>query len=264
MDVFQRMNDAMKKAKESYVTIPIEGNETVQKVLDYLEKTNGDKNLKNNLKTLTIQKYPYLNKEQPDGNYNPHNNTITINKEEALLHELIHCASTKDYDNDGVLSITYPNDFDKDIIITGKSFNEGFCDYLSKKIDPSYELRYPLESLIVERIIDKYGAEPLHYFLNSDSKRFHEFIDDNNLNSLLTDLDNYTNLFSESTKMIPDEDNLKVFYNSYQNIMTNDLKNILDEDKINDLEEDFFNTSIGAQTNYLLYQHEVKNSKKKK
>ena len=100
--------------------------------------------------------------------------------------------------------------------------------------------------------------------MNSDSKRFHEFIDDNNLNSLLTDLDNYTNLFSESTKMIPDEDNLKTFYNSYQNIMTNDLKNILDEDKINDLEEDFFNTSIGAQTNYLLYQHEVKNSKKKK
>ena len=254
----------MKKAQESYTKVPIEDNETIQKVLNYLEKIGEAENFKNNLKTLTIQKNTYLNNKQPDGNYNPHNNTITINKEEALLHELIHCASTKDYDNEGVLLITYPNDFDKDIIITGKSFNEGLCDYLSKEIDPSYELRYPLEELIVERIIDKYGAEIIHYFLNSDSKRFHEFINDNNLDSLLTDLDNYTNLFSESTKMIPDEESLKSFYNSYQNIMTNDLKFVLDEEKIKDLEDDFFNTSIGAQTNYVLYQHEVNKSKKKK
>ena len=174
MDIFQKMNDAMKKAQESYTKVPIEDNETIQKVLNYLEKIGEAENFKNNLKTLTIRKNTYLNNKQPDGNYNPHSNTITINKEEALLHELIHCASTKDYDNEGVLLITYPNDFDKDIIITGKSFNEGLCDYLSKEIDPSYELRYPLEELIVERIIDKYGAEIIHYFLNSDSKRFHE------------------------------------------------------------------------------------------
>ena len=264
MDVFQRMNDAMKKAKESYTKIPVEGNPTVKLVLDYLEKIGESDNFKNNLKTLVIQKNAYLNPDQPDGNYNPHSNIITINKEEALIHELIHCASCKDYDNEGVLLIKYPNDFDKDLILSGKSFNEGFCDYLSKEIDPNYELRYPLEALIVEKIIDKYGAEVIHCFLNSDPKKFHEFMNNNNLSPLLDDLDNYNDLFSESTNMIPDEEKLKSFSETYHQIINHDLKELLNKEEINELEEEFFKTSIGTQTNYLLYKHEVNNSKKKK
>ncbi|MBQ6538951.1 MAG: hypothetical protein IJL76_01585 [Bacilli bacterium] len=255
--------------------IIIDGTPYIDELLNYLNSIGESELLKEHIPTLTI-KIPDLTEEEKrrkryaDGSYNASTNTITIYNTETIYHELAHVASYKDQTTRGVIVPSIKTDEeieemirqgkDDNDFIVGKSFNEGFCDYLASKIDPNYQLRYPLEKLIVDKLIDKFGNEPLIYFLKADYQSFHKFINTNNLNSLLSNLDNITNLYEKAKS---NQEDAETFYNSYYSIMNDNLKELCSEEEIKELEDNFFSTSIGVETNKFLYDQEVKKINKK-
>ena len=131
------------------------------------------------------------------GSYDSHNNTITImnyedlgvdlNKEEILIHELLHMASTN-YSIDGART-------GLDLAgILGVKLNEGYTEYLTRKyFTRGYKYTESTENSIIfakgiENII---GSEKMEsYYFNSD------------INSLIKDLSEYISI----------EDTIKLLY----------------------------------------------------
>lgn len=252
-----KLFEEVKKEAERRETI-IDGTPYIDRMLEFLKPLGDTTIFEKNIETLKI-KEPYMlefekeEKLEADASYNGLTNTMSIYNMDTIYHELAHVASYKDRENEGVL---VPGDNYE--FTVGKSFNEGFCDYIASKLDPNYQLRYPLEKLVVDKIIEKFGDEPLKYFLTADYESFHNFINKNNLNTLLSNLDNYTNLYSE----VRDPKQLEIFYNSYQTIMNECLPQFCSKEEISKLQDDFLSTPKGVEIDTILFEQEKRNIKK--
>ncbi len=256
LDLFDQV-----KAEAEKMDTQIDGSEYIEKALDFFKSLGSEQIFEENAKSLKI-KQPYVSSyeksktREADGSYNGLTNTINIYNINTIYHELAHAASYKDPTHEGVLLPTDNYEF-----IVGKSFNEGFCDHIASQLDKDYQLRYPLEKLVVEKVMEKFGDEPLKYFLTADFESFYSFVNKNNLNQLLSNLDNVTNLYNSARNNNKD---LEVFYNSYHNLFDYSLKGICSDEEILELENKFISTPAGASIDTLLYKQDVINAKKKK
>lgn len=257
MDLMKMFDDLYKASKEN--DKEIDASSYIEKAEELFNELGCSEIFEKNKETLIVKEPANTSLEdrtvrEADAGYNGSKNTINIYNMSVIYHELAHVASYKDEYNEGVLDKQGDYEF-----IVGKSFNEGFCDYIASKLDPNYQLRYPLEKLIVDKVINKFGDEPLKYFLTADYKDFHSFINEKGLNSLLSNMDTYTNYVSD----LKNPEKLEAFYNSYNNIMS-DLTTLCSNEEINQLKDDFLSTPKGTEIDIHLYEQEVRNVNKTK
>ena len=160
-----------------------------RRTYDYLINNNyidQAEKFKERLETLTLRKVK--NEEIISGaNYNINKNTITYFDENDLFHETLHVASLRGI---GIL-----DDDKKNIINIG--INEGITDLYNKKINGNVKINYPLEKMCAELIEEIYDYKLCDAYFRNNLKKLIETINDENIFSLLDDLDDYNKIISE-------------------------------------------------------------------
>ena len=170
-----------------------------QGLIDYGLST---KNFDDNLKTLQI-----VDNSEGIG-YDPKNNSIGgIDRGVELIHELIHMSSN--INNGSVEHGAYSKGK------FGKSLNEGFVEHLIfSTYNKGYRVRYPIEELVAELLVLKYGDDLLKLFIEGNPVNFYNKFgkDRNEIIELVKILDIYTNkiLLSRDIMLKPNYEGNKI------------------------------------------------------